>query len=321
MKTDETIFSDEEHQSSYSRTVFSSIDTDADESDNEQSGTLTKARRLQKTRKTSISSLQSKIDINKNQYHHHHNHHYNYSPPLSRTLSRNNEHPRTSSNDDEENRETICRLSESNFITRRVKLSAMRKSQQFTVTTTATATTTTDEDINKQSHPYQSIHHLSTESATTTTTESNLSSPIPSMIVPVRKVNRFQVKSIRKSQQPQILLASATAAKSSNDDDCSVPNGRANLQLRPAIIERHKTNTPTTDGEASRIHPDNSLHGMNTGENEQHSVRFQVKSNGKQDLNVQEEKLAAPSATTVIQPIVAPHSSNIRAQGEVIHFY
>ena len=287
------------HQSSCSDDEHQSVDSDeADESDHEQTTKQIKLRRLQKTRKPSNSSLQHKAD--------------HQTPPLSRSYPRKDEplqQQRSSSNEDEENQESISRLNELNFTNRRMKFSNNRRALHFTVTTTAT-TTTTDEEINKQSK-CQTVFDQS-DSKLTKTAESNLSSPIPTMVAPVRKANRFQVKSIRKSQQPHILLAKATAAKSSNEDDCSVPNDTLpNLQARPTIIERSNVQTPTTDGD----HP---LHSMDTSENERHRVRFQVTSHVKRDSTVDEEKLAISStATAVTLPTPAPASSNAPAKEEV----
>ena len=282
-------------QSSCSDDEHRSLDSDeADESDHEQSTKQTKSRRRQKTRKPNHSSLQHhKID--------------HQTPPLIRSYPRKDEpHPqqqqqRSSSNEDEENRESISRLNELNFSNRRPKFLSNRRAPHFAVP--PTTTTTTDEEMNKQLHSHPTF--AASDSI------SNLSSPIPTMLAPVRKVNRFQVKSIRKSQQPHILLAKAIAAKSSNEDDCSVPNeSLPNLQARPTIVERSSAQTPTTDGE----HP---LHSRETSENEHHRVRFQITSHGPRDSIAEEEKLPVPSAAAVALPTPAPALSNPPCKEEV----
>jgi hypothetical protein len=276
---------DDENQSKF-RPVVSC--TDADESDNGNNKKSIKSRRFQKTRKpNSLSSLQ-KTDNNHEQRH-------------------------SSSNDDDEHKESNVIYNGYNN-ERRTKAILIKKS-------TYSVTTTTDDDTTKHIHRYHPLDNLQSKLSTTTTNESNLSSPIP--ITPtsnnqpsIKKINRFQIKSIRKSQQQQILLANAIAAKSSNEDDCSVPNNKLNLQLKPSIIERQHTVTPTTDGEYPITNTDNSLSTLNTVENEHHRVRFHVKLPEKKESVVEEEKLPNQT-TTVTLPTPVPPSSNASAQGEV----
>ena len=159
--------------------------------------------------------------------------------------------------------------------------------------------------------------------------KANESSPIPIIGTPnnqtsAKKVNRFQVKSIRKSQQ-QLLLANVTAAKSSNDDDCSVPNENSNLQLKPSIIDRQHANTPTTDGEHSTTTIDNNVNGigsaLKTVENGHHHVRFHVALPEKKELATEDDKQSNQTVVPVPTPATtpAPPSSTASAQGEVRH--
>jgi hypothetical protein len=269
--------------------ISSSIDADADESDNGNSKDIKKSRRLQKTRRISNSSIQ-KPETNSNS---------------------KDELQRLSSNEDGNNE-------------RRLKSTLLKKSDHLT--------TTSDDDVIKQYHRYHPLDNIDSKlTATTTTNESNLSSPIPEMTPStnqpsVKKVNRFQVKSIRKSQQ-QILLANANTAKSSNDDDCSVPNNKSNLQLKPSIIDRKHTNTPTTDGEHTATNTENlvnnAVSALNSVEHEHHHVRFQVIPHGKHESTAEEEKTPNQISTAVSLPTpTAPPSSTASAQGEVrIRFF
>jgi hypothetical protein len=274
----ESSFSEDENQLK-SHSVSSSIDADADESDNGNNKNIKKSRRLQKTRKTSNSSIQ-KSEVN------------NSKDELQRSSSNENENP-----------------------DRRLKSSLIKKINNLTTTTTS------DDDTIKQYHRYHPLDNIESNRATTTTNESNLSSPIPTMNVSanqpsVKKVNRFQVKSIRKSQQ-QILLANASAAKSSNDDDCSVPN----LQLKPSIIGRKYINNQTTDGENTATNTDNHVNSalptLSTIENGHHRVRFQVTPHGKHESPPEEEKLPNQTATAVALPTPVAPSSTASVQGEV----
>ena len=297
--------SDVEQLPNGSRILLSMDDTDADESDNGQKEKSKKSRRLQKTRKPSNSSIQQ----------------IHPTPPVPRTNLRIEEQRRSSSNDDDENQESISRLSEIYFPNRRFKISASKKSQQLIFTTT-TATTTTDDELTKQTHRVDILNQLNSKSEKTnsTTNDSTLSSPNPTISAapPVRKINRFQVKAIRKSQQAHILLANAVAAKSSNDDDCSVPNERSISQIRPTIIDRMNGNTPTTDGENSRMNSDDLIQRTQNGQNEYHHVRFKVASHGKRESTVEEEKLSAPSTNNIASVTASmPPSSATPAQGEV----
>ena len=261
-----------------SNSLSSTIDADADESDNGNNKDIKKSRRLQKTRKTSNSSIQ-KPEVN------------NSKDELQRSSSNENE------NTD-----------------RRLKSASIKKTNNLTTTTTS------EDDTIKQYHRYHPLDNIESTIATTTTTtnESTLSSPIPTMTVStnqpsVKKVNRFQVKSIRKSQQQQILLANANAAKSSNDDDCSVPN----LQLKPSIIGRKYTDVQTTDGETTVTNTSSALPTLSTIENGHHRVRFQVIPHGKHESPAEEEKLPNQTATAVAQPTPVAPSSTASVQGEV----
>ncbi len=274
----------DENQSKF-HSVISSRDVaaDADESDNGNNKNIKKTRRFQKVRKASNSSLTQKYENNNN-----------------------NEQQNSSSNDDDENRKFNLIVNGHNE--RRTKPVSTKK---FT-----RSSTTTDDDTSKQIHRYHPLDNLQSKlppqppPPQTTTNESNLSSPIPTINTTanqpsVKKVNRFQVKSIRKSQQQHILLANIAAAKSSNDDDCSVPNNQSNLQLKPSIIERKNTITPTTDLENGTI------------ENGLHRVHFHVASHDKKESTAEEEKIPNQTTTTVTLPTPAPPSSTLSAQGEV----
>ena len=306
--------SDEEGESSVHRSnnqSSSSVNTDADESDDDESKAndkpIVKSRRLQKTRKTSFTLV---------------NNANNQTPPSSKTLVRKDEH-RSSSNDDEVNDLHVNSddLTQNN---RRLKSLTIKKADQH-----FTTTTTTDDDTSKHYyHRYHPLVNLETNGKHPPT-HSTCSSPVPSISspansIPTRKLNRFQVKSIRKSQQQQLLMANIAAAKSSNDDDCSVPKQRTKFPLKPALIERKHTNTPTTDGENPSTNTDNIVNGavsaLKTVENGSgsdighHRVRFQVALHKKAESAAEEEK--HPTAT-VAAPAPAPPSSAASAQGEV----
>jgi hypothetical protein len=281
----------------------SSIDTDADESDHEimnnNTKQMTKARRLLKTRKTSFSST----NINNN-----------HTPPISRTNIRKDDQQRQrSSSNDGDNNKIHSMSDEISFNNKRLKPFSLKKRAHIITTTT------TDDDTTKH-HRYHPLDNLEINRKNFPS-ESTGSSPIPTISaptnpIPTRKTNRFQVKSIRKSQQQHILLAAA--AKSSNDDDCSVPNRRIKLSIKPSLIERKHTNTPTTDGENSATNTDNIVNGavsaLKTVENGHHRVRFHVTQHKKHESAAEEEKLPAPAITL---PTPAPPSSAASAQGEV----
>jgi hypothetical protein len=277
----------------------SSIDTDADESDHEiinnNSKQQIKSRRLLKTRKTSFSS------INPNNTH---------TPPISRTNLWKDDQQRSSSNDDDNNQ--INSINDEMILNNRRLKSFSLKKRDLTHTTT-----TTDDDTTKH-YRYHALDNLELNRKIFPS-ESTGSSPVPTMFTPVnplptRKTNRFQIKSIRKSQQHQILLANAAAAKSSNDDDCSVPHPRTKISL----IERKHTNTPTTDGENSTTNTDSIVNGavsaLKTVENGHHRVRFHLTQHKKHESAAEEEKL--PAQTPLLPP-PAPPSSTASAQGEV----
>ena len=283
------------------------MDIDADESDNDHADKKVKSRRLQKTRKSSNASLQQKYDGN--------------DPAqsiLRNNLRKDEQQHRSSSNDEGDKYESNSILNRNNEINhnhRRIKYPATRKSHQFIA-----VTTTTDEDTQK--HRYRRPpppDHLNSKSAhESTTAPSSIPVPTPAIesTASVKRKNRFQIESIRKSQQQQILLASCNAAKSSNDDDCSVPTDRSILPLRPSIIERKQTHTPTTDAEnsiANTVNPPKGTHTtFDTIKDEQHHVTFQVTSHGKQEPTADGEKAPVPSAVVTAVPNPAPASSSQR---------
>jgi len=295
--------SDEEGESSLHLShnqTSSSLDTDADESDHEIMNNnikqLAKSRRLLKTRKTSFSSV-----INNN----------NHTPPISRTNIRKDDQQQRSSSNDDDNNEIHGINDEIISNNRRFKPFSLKKRDHIITTTT------TDDDTTKH-HRYHPLDNLEIN-GNKFPSESTGSSPIISTPInhpiPTRKTNRFQIKSIRKSQQQQILLANTAAAKSSNDDDCSVSNPRTKLSL----IERKHTNTPTTDGENSTTNTDNIVNGavsaLKTVENGgYHRVRFHITQHKKHESAAEEEKLPVPTTTL---PTPAPPSSTASAQGEV----
>lgn len=307
--------SDEEGESSVHRSnnQSSSVNTDADESDDDESKQtnkpIPKSRRLQKTRKTSFTLANSN----------------NPTPPTSKTVVRKDEQ-QSSSNDDEVN-DLHVSSDDLTLNNRRLKSLPIKKHEHH-----LTTTTTTDDDTSRHHyHRYHPLINLETNGKHPPTT-STCSSPVPSInssanALPKAKLNRFQVKAIRKSQQQQILMANIAAAKSSNDDDCSVPNQRTKFPLKPALIERKHTNTPTTDGENPATNTDNIVNGavsaLKTVENGSgsdighHRVRFHVAQHKKHESAAEEEKLPAAA---VAAPAPAPPSSAASAQGEVRDF-
>ncbi|CAF3565709.1 unnamed protein product [Adineta steineri] len=317
--------SDEEGESSLhhspnqsSRSSSSSIDTDADESDHKLSNNninnkqTIKPRRFQKTRKTSFSS-------NNN----------NHTPPISRTnIRKDDQNQQRSSSNDEDNTELNSineEISFNNNNNRRLKLFSLKKRDHMATT----ATTTTDDDTTKH-HRYHPLDNLEMNGKKFPS-ESTGSSPVPTNLTPInpiqtRKATRFQIKSIRKSQQHQILLANAAAAKSSNDDDGSLSNQQPKLSFKPSLLERKHTNTPTTDGENSTTNTDNIVNGAvtalktaqnnsgNSSGNGYHRVRFHVTQHRKHESPAEEEKVTVPITPSPAPP--APHSSAASAQGE-----
>ena len=303
--------SDEEGESSLHRShdqSSSSIDTDADESDHEMNNNnsnttnskqTTKSRRVLKTRKNNFST------ISQNNVH---------TPPVSRTNLRKDEPQQSSSNDEDDEVNSINDDIPLNNTNRRLKFSLLKKRVLIQTTTT------TDDDTSKyyRYHPLDNLEfnrkNLPSESAS--------SSPVPTASIPMnlpstRKANRFQIKSIRKSQQQHILLANAAAAKSSNDDDCSVPNQCSKILVKPTLAERKHTNTPTTDGENHQANTDHIVNGalsaLKTVENgHNHRVRFQVSQQKKPESAAEEEKI--PVQAVSLPPTPAPSSSITSAQ-------
>lgn len=305
--------SDEEGESSLHRShdqsSSSSIDTDADESDHEPNTNITtnskqtnKARRVLKTRKNNFSS------ISQNNVH---------TPPVSRTNLRKDDQQQqqaSSSNDEDDEVNSINDDLPLNNTSRRSKLSSLKKRDLIQTTTT------TDDDTTKyyRYHPLDNLEinrkNLLSESASSSPVPPASSSTNPPS---TRKANRFQIKSIRKSQQQQILLANAAAAKSSNDDDCSVPNQCSKIPVKSALAERKHTNTPTTDGENPQANTDHIVNGavsaLKTVENgHHHRVRFHISQQKKPESAAEEEKLPVPTAS--LPPTPAPSSSITSAQ-------
>lgn len=301
--------SDEEGESSAPRSQdpsSSSVDTDADESDHRPNGNgikpVNKSRRFQKTRKTSFSS-----NVN------------NHTPPISRTNIRKDEqhHQRWSSND--EDRVDVGGANDEIVLNyRRARVFALKKRDHMTTTTT------TDDDTTKR-HPYRPLMNLE-KNDTVAPTKWVPANPPPTNPAGVRKASRFQVKSIRKSQQQHILLANAAAAKSSNDDDaCSASQQRTRASLKQSLIERAHANTPTTDGEHSTTNTDQVVNGAvlalktvkdssSSNGNGHHRVRFQEAPPKKHESPAEEEKTPVPVTPA---PAPAPPSSAASAQGEV----
>lgn len=285
---------EEEAQLSF-QPITSPIDGDADDSDNGNPPIPSKSRRFQKTRKSSNSSLSQKTETINNT-----------------TVSTQQT---SSSNDEEKKNSTV--MSNGNGERRTKPLSTKKLGHS--------CLTTTDDDSTKIIHRYQPlVNHQ--ERLLPTTHES---SPTPNNGTgnsqpAVKKVNRFQVKSIRKSQQ-QILLANTSAAKSSNEDDCSVPNGKSQSPLQPSIVGRQHTNTPTTDGENSLVNTDNLVHRalskLQNVENGHAHVRFHIAQQEKKDSINEEEK--PPNQATLSLPAPTPphHSSAASIHGEVRHLF
>ncbi|CAF2073435.1 unnamed protein product [Rotaria magnacalcarata] len=286
-------FSDEEDNQPKYKPVLSSIDADADESDNGSNKNIKKPRRLQKTSRTSNSSLQQK--------------HENDNCKDEQQLS---------SSDEKDSNEPS--LVVNGHIERRTKLSSTKKFDRLT-----TATTTTDDDYSKeQYHRYHPLDNL--ESKLSTPNESSLSRiatlNTSTNQTPVKKLNRFQVKSIHKSQQPQMILLKAAAAKSSNDDEYSVPNEGSASSLKTSLIDREHANTLITDLENTSSNTNNIVNGVISTlisvQNEQNHVHFRAIPHEKQDSAADEEKSPSIPAATAALPTPAPPSSTASAPGE-----
>ena len=196
-----------------------------------------------------------------------------------------------SSSNEDESKEAKSILNGRNE--RKIKSSLVRKLDCLT-------TTTTDDDTTKNQ-----LNSLS--SIPTKATSINQPS--------IRKINRFQVKSIHNSQQQQILLENLALAKSSNDEDYSVPN----LLLKQFIIGEKSTNTSSMDIESPTSNTDhaigNTVSMLTIVENKPNHVHFHSTVNEKHESTNDEEKL--PSQTTTILPAIAPPSSTAFAQGVV----
>ena len=275
---------DEEETSRVAQPVLSAIDADADESDNGNNKQLLKFRRFQKTRKSGGSSQPSTAE--------------------------NNHQRQNSSSNEEENRQQSKILTNGNS-DRRSKPASIKKSEH------ASLSTTTDDDAIRHVHRYHPLDYLQ---STMSTVNNNESSPIPTITVTnnqpvVKKVNRFQVKSIRKSQLQEILLANTAIARSSNEDDCSVPNGKSNLHLEPPIIERRHTVSTMTDSEQSTAKNEccnNDVTSRLTPVENDHHVHFQVTTQEKKKPALEEQKLSNHATATLLTP--APPSSTTSVQ-------
>lgn len=274
--------SEDEEKSKTLQPILSAIDADADESDNGNNNQLLKFRRFQKTRKCGSSSQ-------------------------SLTAENNHHQRQNSSSNEEENQQS--KIITNGTCDRRLKPGSMKISEP------TSPSTTTDDDLIKHVHRYHPLDDLQS----TMSTGNNESSPIPTITITnnqpvVKKINRFQVKSIRKSQQQEILLANTAIARSSNEDDCSVPNGRSSLHLEPPNIERRNTNTSLTDSEQCTTN--NDLVSRLTPIENGHHVRFHVTTQEKKGSIVEEQKLSNHATTTL--PAPAPPSSTTSVQ-EVSH--
>ena len=306
--------SDEEGESSLhlSNSQSSSMETDADESDHaiqQSNKPIVKPRRLQKTRKTSVTIVGSTTKNN--------------TPPTSRTNVRKDEQKHPSSSNDDEINDMNGTVEDFMVSNRRPKAFQSRRHDHLTTTTT------TDDDTNRSYHRYHPLDNLEANGKHFPS-DSHGSSPVPTTAGSInlnlaRKSNRFQVKSIRKSQQQHMLLANIAAAKSSNDDDCSVPSQRMKSLFKTAVMTGRKhTNTPTTDGEHPTTNTDHIVKGalsaltiVDNGSGSDignHHVRFHDSQNKKHESAAEEEKLPAPIVTL---PTPAPPSSAASAQGEV----
>lgn len=304
--------SDEEGESSLNRShnqsSSSSVDTDAHESDNEAKNnhnnnnnkSTTKIRRLQKTRKSSIS-----VATNSNNSNH---------VQSSRTNIRKDGQQRSSSNDDDNvNNDKTNSHDEVVLNNRRMKPHSLKRREH-------PLTTTTDDDTTKRSHRYHPLVFLEPNSKEmpSESTGTLLSSiPTPSSQGSSRKAARFQVKTVRKSQQ-QLLLAAA--AKSSNEDDGSVPSEGNRSIFKPSLTGRKNACTPTTDGEHSTTNTDHAINdtvsASKTTENGgvHNRVRFLVSQHKKNESAAEDERLSVPSNAL---PATVPPSSTTSAQGEV----
>ena len=289
----------------------SSFDTDADESDDENLQTnksTCKLRRVLKNRKTSFSSINP-------------THGTHSTPPTSKNLVRKDDE----SSNDEQNHDLNSNVEEIFFVHRRLNKNTLMKRSERQIATT----TTTDDDSSRNAAARQRYHPLVNleTNGRHLPSESNCSSPISPIVSSTRKTARFQVKPIRKSQQQQILLANAIAAKSSNDDDSTISNQRTKFPLKPSLIERKHTNTPTTDGENGTTNTDQIVNGALTAlkkvENGHGSgsdlghprVRFHIAQNRKQESAAEEDKSSILTASATTTP--APVSSAASAPGEV----
>lgn len=289
-------YSDDEENQLKFKPVLSSIDADADESDNGSNQSTKKARRLQKTHRASISSLQQKHETN------------GYKDDQEQS---------SSDEQNKNNKEPISMLN--GHSDRRTKLSMIKKYDRLAQTTT----TTTDDDLKEQCYHYHPLDNLesklkiSNESSPTVNPVVNASANQPTG----KKINRFQVKSIHKSQQPQIILAKAAAAKSSNDDDYIISAETSKLSLKPLLVDRKHANTPTTDIENSTTNTNNIVNGVISTlinvRNQQNHVHFRAASRDKHDSTADDERSPSVTATATTQTAPAPPSSTLSAQGEV----
>lgn len=224
-------------------------------------------------------------------------------------------HPSSSNEDDREHSVTNGNND------RKPKCSATKKFDHIT------SPTTTDDDIARTIHLYRPLETLQ-----------QVSTPSPTINPSVhqsstKKPNRFQVNTVRKSQQQQILMENALKARAStiNDEDCSVPNQTLSSETKALTIERKNTNTPTTDGENSTVNSSNAIqngtstsipteNGHHHNRHHHHHVRFQATPHGKPESTTEDEKISNQSiivTTTTPVPTPAPSLSTVSSHGEV----
>ncbi|CAF1078403.1 unnamed protein product [Adineta ricciae] len=202
---------------------------------------------------------------------------------------------------------------------RKLKSSSAKTSDHIT------SPTTTDDDVTRTIHLYHPLDILQ-----------QVSTPSPTINPSVnqsstKKPNRFQVNTIRKSQQQQILMENAMKARAStiNEEDCSVPHQTLSSQSKALTIERKNTNTPTTDGENSTVNSTNVIQNSTSTSiptesghhHHHHHVRFQAALQGKPESTTEEEKVSNQSviqttSTTTPVPTPAPALSTVSAHGE-----
>ena len=300
---------DEEDESGFRHSKnhsASSTSTDVHESDQEMEKNnkqIMKTRRLQKNRKASFSTINKK----------------NGSTPSKTNIRKTEQQKQSSSNDDNDhNNEKNSTKDELASNNRRIKPTSLKRRNHLTTTAA----------IDDEATKYHCYHPLDIreQNGQKHPSDSTCLSSMPTVLaqanpVPARKENRFQIKSIRKSQQQQILLANAAMARASNDDDSPLFNQEAKVPLKSSLIEHKHANTPINDAENSTINVDgnveNAISTLKTDENNSnghHCVRFLVIQHKKNESAAEEEK--SPIQMNVL-PAPVPPSSAISVQGEV----